>query len=167
MRSFLSLLIGLACASALAAPSAEMSEPVGGWRFNGLLDGRENPVVAYPTPPIDRGVQRNRTMIQGQLKAIGAQRGPHTLAVNGNPLNLYTDDQGRFARPYAFGSGPNHVQWPSAGGLEGGRGGKVSLQGGGSMRRPLGLFPARVRREGMLAPPESCASAQARRVCPV
>ncbi len=53
-------------------------------------------------------------MIQGQLKAIGHQRGPHTLAVNGNPLNLYTDDDGRFARPYAFGAGSNSVEVRSA-----------------------------------------------------
>ncbi|MDF9401843.1 hypothetical protein EYW48_21530, partial [Vibrio sp. 1180_3] len=111
MRSFLWLLIGLACAPALlAAPSAELSEPSGGWRYHGLLDRSENPQVAYPTPPIDRGIQRNRTMMQGQLKAIGNQRGPHTLAVNGNPLNLYTDDDGRFARPYAFGAGSNSVE---------------------------------------------------------
>ena len=79
MRSILLLLVGWLCASGLlAAPSAEVSEPVGGWRYNGLLDRTENPQVAYPTPPIDRGVQRNRTMIEGQLKAIGTQRGPHT-----------------------------------------------------------------------------------------
>lgn len=115
MRSILLLLVGWLCASGLlAAPSAEVSEPVGGWRYNGLLDRTENPQVAYPTPPIDRGVQRNRTMIEGQLKAIGTQRGPHTLAVNGNPLNLYTDDQGRFARPYAFGAGSNSVEVRSA-----------------------------------------------------
>ena len=115
MRSLLLLLIGLACAPALwAAPTAELSEPVGGWRYHGLLDRTENPQVAYPTPPIDRGIQRNRTMIQGQLKAIGHQRPPHSLAVNGNPLNLYTDDQGRFARPYAFGAGSNSVEVISA-----------------------------------------------------
>ena len=77
MRSFILLVIGMACASALlAAPSAELSEPVGGWRYHGLLDRTENPQVAYPTPPIDRGIQRNRTMIQGQLKAIGHMRPP-------------------------------------------------------------------------------------------
>jgi len=115
MRCFLSLLMMLVGAQmAWAEPTAELSEPVGGWRYNGLLDRSENPQVAYPTPPIDRGVQRNRTMIQGQLKAIGTQRGPHTLAVNGNPLNLYTDDEGRFARPYAFGAGSNSVEVRSA-----------------------------------------------------
>jgi hypothetical protein len=96
MHSFLLLLIGLVCASAVAAPSAELSDPVGDWRYNVLLDCTENPQGVYPTPPIDRGVQRNRTMIEGQIKAIGTQRAPHTLAGNGNPLNLYTDDQGRF-----------------------------------------------------------------------
>jgi len=108
---FLSLLIVLLGAPlAWAQPSAEMSEPVGGWRYNGLLDRTENPQVAYPTPPIDRGVQRNRTMIEGRLKAMGTARQPHSLAVNGNPLNLYTDDEGRFARPYAFGAGSNSVE---------------------------------------------------------
>ena len=111
MRSLLLLLMGLVCA---IAAKAELSEPVGGWRYNGLLDRSEYPQVAYPTPPIDRGVQRNRTMIEGRLEAIGTQRGPHTLAVNGNPLNLYTDDQGRFARPYAFGAGSNSVEVRSA-----------------------------------------------------
>ena len=80
MRSFLRVLMGWAfAAAAWAGPTAELSEPVGGWRYNGLLDRSENPRVAYPTPPIDRGVQRNRTMIEGQLKAIGPRRGPHTL----------------------------------------------------------------------------------------
>ena len=117
MRSFLLLLIAwLGATAASAEPTAGLSEPVGGWRYNGLLDRSEYPQVAYPTPPIDRGVQRNRTMIEGQLKAIGTERGPHTLAVNGNPLNLYTDDQGRFARPYAFGAGSNSVEVRSADG---------------------------------------------------
>lgn len=98
----------------MAEPSAQLSEPVGGWRYNGLLDRSENPQVAYPTPPIDRGIQRNRTMIAGAIKAAGTQRGPHTLAVNGNPLNLYTDEEGRFVRPYAFGAGSNSVEVRSA-----------------------------------------------------
>ena len=63
MRSFLLVLMALVFATAAwAEPTAELSEPVGGWRFNGLLDRSEYPQVAYPTPPIDRGVQRNRTM---------------------------------------------------------------------------------------------------------
>src|SRR5690349_11661707 len=115
MRSFLLLLIGLAIAPViLAALNAELSEPVGGWRFNSLLERSVNPQVAFPTPQIARGEHRNRTIIEGRLKALGTQRGPHTLAVNGNPLNLYTDEQGRFARPYAFGAGSNSVEIRSA-----------------------------------------------------
>ncbi|WAH59462.1 DUF2135 domain-containing protein [Pseudomonas silvicola] len=96
--------------SALADTTATLDSPVGGWRYFGLLDRTENPRVAYPTPPIDRGIQRNRSMIEGQIKATSAVRQPHTLAVNGNALSLYTDEQGRFARPYAFGAGSNSVE---------------------------------------------------------
>lgn len=110
MPRFLSLLVLLWVATACAEPTAGLSEPLGGWRYNGLLDRSDYPQVAYPTPPIDRGVQRNRTMIEGQIKAAGPQRGANTLAVNGNPLPLYTDEQGRFGRPYAFGAGSNSVE---------------------------------------------------------
>jgi len=65
--------------------------------------------VAYPTPPIDRGAQRGRTLIEGRLAAQGERRPRHTLAVNGNPMPLLTDAEGRFARPYAFGAGSNSV----------------------------------------------------------
>lgn len=112
----LSVFVLLRLSSAEAEPSAQLSEPVGGWRYNGLLDRSENPQVAYPTPPINRGMQRNRTMIEGAIKAAGTQRGPHTLAVNGNPLNLYTDEAGRFVRPYAFGAGSNSVEVRSSAG---------------------------------------------------
>ncbi|SEM95798.1 Uncharacterized conserved protein YfaP, DUF2135 family [Pseudomonas sp. ok272] len=117
MPRLLSLLALFWVASATAQPTAELSEPVGGWRYNGLLDRSGYPQVAYPTPPIDRGIQRNRTMIEGQIKAAGTQRGGHVLAVNGNPLPLYTDEQGRFRRPYAFGAGSNSVEVRSADGL--------------------------------------------------
>lgn len=93
-----------------AEPSATLEEPTGGWRYSGLLDRSENPAVAYPTPPIDRGAQRNRTLIEGRLANIGHVRPPHRLVVNGNPLPLYTDDAGRFVRPYAFGAGSNSVE---------------------------------------------------------
>lgn len=93
-----------------AEPSATLEEPSAGWRYAGLLDRSENPAVAYPTPPIDRGAQRNRTLIEGRLANVGHVRPPHRLVVNGNPLPLYTDDQGRFVRPYSFGSGSNSVE---------------------------------------------------------
>ncbi len=66
--------------------------------------------VAYPTPPIDRGAQKNRTLIAGHLRAAGTNRKPAALVVNGNPMVLYAGDEGRFERHYAFGGGSNSVE---------------------------------------------------------
>ncbi|WP_437881691.1 YfaP family protein [Pseudomonas sp. LRF_L74] len=111
MRRLLSF-VGLAMMVpvALAEPSAELEGPTGGWRFSGLIDRDDQPRVAYPTPPIDRGAQRGRSMIEGTLKNLKGARQPHRLVVNGNPLPLYTDDDGRFVRPYNFGAGSNSVE---------------------------------------------------------
>lgn len=94
--------------------SAELSGPTGGWRYHGLLGTPDEVRVAYPTPPIDRGGQRGRSLIEGRLRGIDATRRAQTLAVNGNPLPLYADAEGRFARPYAFGAGSNSVAVMSA-----------------------------------------------------
>ena len=93
-----------------AEPSVSLQSPTGGWRYHGLNDGENDARVAYPTPPIDRGAQRGRSLIEGTLQNIGHLRAPHRLVVNGNPLPLYTDEQGSFARPYAFGAGSNSVE---------------------------------------------------------
>ncbi|MFP6861932.1 YfaP family protein [Pseudomonas sp.] len=111
MRSLLSLLcLALPASMALAEPTASLEGPTAGWRYSGLLDRAENARVAYPTPPIDRGAQRNRSMIEGKLTGTQGLRQPHKLAVNGNPLPLYTDVEGRFARPYNFAAGSNSVE---------------------------------------------------------
>ncbi|UQY37262.1 DUF2135 domain-containing protein [Pseudomonas fulva] len=91
-------------------PSVSLQAPSGGWRYYGLNDGDSDARVAYPTPPIDRGAQRGRSLIEGTLQNIGGVRAPHRLVVNGNPLPLYTDEQGSFARPYAVGAGSNSVE---------------------------------------------------------
>ncbi len=104
---FLSLAASATCAT--EPPAVDLNGPTGGWRYHGMAAWSNEERVAYPTPPIDRGGQRGRTLIEGRLLAMAGQRQPHTLAVNGNPLPLYTDDEGRFVRPYAFGSGSNSV----------------------------------------------------------
>ena len=99
------------CASvAWADPSASLEGPTAGWRHDGLLERSADARVAYPTPPIDRGGQRGRSLIAGKLEGTQGLRQPHTLAVNGNPLPLYTDAEGRFVRPYNFGAGSNSVE---------------------------------------------------------
>jgi len=115
--------------------SATLDDPAGGWHYFGLLDRTENPRVAYPTPPIDRGEEHYRSMIEGQIKATSAKRQAHTLSVNGSGMNLYTDDQGRFARPFAFGAGSNSIEVRSDGkSLK-----RVQFYEANAQRTPVGL----------------------------
>jgi len=98
------------------APNVELTTPANGWRHHGMAGWSNEARVAYPTPPIDRGGQRGRSLIEGRLLGFKSKRQPHTLSVNGNPLPLYTDDEGRFVRPYAFGAGSNSVSVVSSDG---------------------------------------------------
>jgi len=96
----------------VAAPvSAQvvLDAPRAGWNASGTLDDGAQVRVAYPPSPIDRGAQKYRTLIEGRLAQFDNER-PHRLAVNGNPMPLYTGTDGRFARPYAFGVGSNSVE---------------------------------------------------------
>ncbi len=113
------LALSLPLFAAPAAPAAgnpdnALDTPRGGWNYSGLVDHAGDARVAYPTPPIDRGTQRNRTLIEGHIRAAG-KRIPN-LVVNGNPMVLNLGDDGRFARHYAFGSGSNGVEIKSADG---------------------------------------------------
>ena len=112
------LLISLLMASGLAVASdRDIQHPAGGWTHSGLLDTDAQIGYAYPNNLIDRGGQRGRTLIEGQLKSFDKrQRHPPTLVVNGNAMPLYSDEHGRFARPYAFGPGSNTLSLRSANG---------------------------------------------------
>lgn len=94
--------------------------PVSGWVHSGL-EAHNAPVeVAYPNNLIDRGGQRGRTLIQGKLNKLkttrkGSGPSPARLVVNGNAMPLATDQEGRFARPYAFGPGSNSIEIRSDG----------------------------------------------------
>ena len=121
-------------AFALQPDSKPIEEPSGGWIYSGLDEAKaEATTAAYPFNLIDRGAQRGRTMIRGHLaeamRAIpgnqddqsgqgtkGGRRPPPTLAVNGNPILLYSDVNGVFARPYAFGPGSNSIELLDANG---------------------------------------------------
>lgn len=109
----------LACAgAAVAQPAVELQSPRGGWNASGLVDRSEESAVAYPYNLIDRGSQKYRTLIRGRLQELAAQgaregrpaKAPYTLVVNGNPMPLYTGEDGAFARPYAFGPGSNSIE---------------------------------------------------------
>lgn len=100
------------CLMLLALPPAmatEITSPSGGWNRTGLVDKTGEAAVAYPYSPIDRGAQTKRSLIKGHIAAAGKQR-PHQLIVNGNPMPLMTDGDGRYARPYLFGAGSNSIE---------------------------------------------------------
>lgn len=104
--------------SAAAQAGAPIEFPYSGWNFGDLTDKSREEAVAYPYNLIDRGSQHERTLIRGQLNERLRQeksgeippRKPPTIVVNGNPMPLYSDQEGRFARPYAFGPGSNNIE---------------------------------------------------------
>lgn len=116
-RRFLPCL-GLLAAVAVAADSGvRLDGPRGGWRNAALIEDREADIqAAYPKPPVDRGGQRNRTLIEGRLQRAGNDRRPGRFIVNGIDMPLYTDEQGRFVKPWAFGPGSNSVEVVAPGG---------------------------------------------------
>ncbi len=107
------LLLGYSLSAASADPAVTMDNPRGGWNYSGLTDHSADTRVAYPTPPINRGAQKNRTLIQGHIRAVGKTRTP-TLVVNGNSMVLNAGDNGRYERHYAFGGGSNSVEIKTA-----------------------------------------------------
>lgn len=110
-QSVVTLALCSALSTGLAnATDIDIETPTGGWNFGGNTDRSTEKAVAYPPSPIDRGAQKNRTLIRGHLKQSAQQREPHKLIVNGNAMPLYTGPDGRFARPYAFGIGSNSLE---------------------------------------------------------
>jgi uncharacterized protein YfaP (DUF2135 family) len=101
-------LLALIALPASAQQDRSMTAPIGGWNRAGATDGFDQPTLNYPYSLIFRGAQRGRRMIEGELKQVGKER--HTLVVNGNPTPLTTDENGRYARAYAFGAGSNSVE---------------------------------------------------------
>jgi uncharacterized protein YfaP (DUF2135 family) len=101
--------LSLAFLASPAVAQVDLEGPRGGWNVAGLVDDQEKVAVAYPPNLIDRGAQKNRTLIRGSVKSPDNDH-PHTLVVNGNVMPLYTGDDGRFARPYTFGAGSNSIE---------------------------------------------------------
>lgn len=132
MASVVALALALIPRPGLAG-EVQLDSPRGGWSVAGVLGDDEAPAQAYPYNLIDRGAQKHRTLIKGRLTALqrahsqaaGGQppapsgsagtsapprRQAYQLVVNGNPMPLYTGEDGRFVRPYAFGQGSNSIE---------------------------------------------------------
>lgn len=87
----------------------ELETPNAGWTYSGMNKDVHPNKYAYPYSPIARGEEQGRTMIRGKLAQVGRQRHAQ-IVINGNPMPLYTDQEGRFTRPYAFGRGSNNLE---------------------------------------------------------
>jgi uncharacterized protein YfaP (DUF2135 family) len=109
MKTLLALL-ALGASVAVQAGDITLQRPSGGWVYSGISEDSSQVGYAYPNNLIERGGQRNRTLIEGHLKQAASKRRPPTLVVNGNAVPLYTGDDGRFARPYALGPGSNSIE---------------------------------------------------------
>lgn len=115
---FVLLLISLIVGHAVADSTILLDGPRGGWRNGAAAEDKESAIVAaYPKAPVDRGGQKNRTLIEGRLHQAGKSRQPGRLIVNGIDMPLYTAEQGRFVKPWAFGPGSNSVEVVGAGGV--------------------------------------------------
>ena len=85
----------LLAALALAEPVADLEGPIGGWRNSKLTNELEQYTAAYPKPPVDRGAQKYRTLIAGRIRAVGKQRRPPVLVVNGDQDTTCPPSAGR------------------------------------------------------------------------
>lgn len=99
--------------SATSSADGDLLTPRGGWNragsFGQNADKSADTRSSYPNPPIDRGSQKHRALIEGHIRAGNSKRLP-TLVANGNAMVLTTDGEGKFARHYAFGAGSNSVE---------------------------------------------------------
>jgi uncharacterized protein YfaP (DUF2135 family) len=86
-----------------------------------VVNGRRRrcrPATTAATPAVSVNLQadQDRTaQIRGKVAAAG-KAGPATLVVNGSAMPLEMGEDGRFARPYGFGSGSNSVEVRAGGG---------------------------------------------------
>lgn len=97
---------------AQAEQTITLQQPAGGWRAGQTTaDGYLQP-VSYPANSVSAAPdQGQESLIRGQIhdRPKGA-KGPYTLVVNGIAMPQRIDEDGSFARPYAFASGSNSVE---------------------------------------------------------
>ena len=110
-RSLLLLTLLLAANAHAQQAGVQLDSPRGGWRNSAFTEEKDQEyAAAYPQPPVDRGRQKNRSLILGKLRAAENNREPGRYVVNGIDMPLYTDEQGSFVKPWAFGPGSNSVE---------------------------------------------------------
>lgn len=114
--------------SAQAQSSVKIDAPIGGGRHSDAVQKDFQQEVHYPAASVNalgRSAEATiRGHIEGQPKspsrngASGTEaRQPATIVVNGVPMPLRVEADGRFSRPWAFGSGSQNVEVIAANGV--------------------------------------------------
>ncbi|MDR3212319.1 MAG: DUF2135 domain-containing protein [Azoarcus sp.] len=95
--------------AALSAPAwAELEAPIAGWRL-GNPNAPYTQTVNYPavSASIDADTPES-SQIRGRIR--NRDKDIATLVVNGNAMPMRINEDGAFARPYAFGAGSNSIE---------------------------------------------------------
>lgn len=130
---------GAAPAAGAELPQVELAAPFGGWKVRGLNEDTTHQEAAWPANLIDRGRVRGRSSVRGNIQRREGTRPPaDTIVLNGAAMPLFSDANGDFTRPYAFGGGSNGVE------IRDGSTGKTIKQVQFFDASP-GLAPARLR----------------------
>lgn len=107
-------LLAGACAQAQSTPKIELDGPRAGWRLHTPESASFMQEVNYPANSVNAGSTPIGNLIRGRV--LGASKGPARLIVNGVAMPQRIEDDGSFARPYAFPSGSNSIEVRSSDG---------------------------------------------------
>lgn len=106
--------IALACSLASLACSAgeiTLEAPVGGWRHAAGEEQAFMQNVSYPAVRVNvRNARAYASLIRGHIANAPKKSPPLTLVVNGVAMPQKVNENGDFARPYAFPAGSNSVE---------------------------------------------------------
>lgn len=99
------------------AATPVVDSPQGGWRNSRGERNVFSQVINYPASSVNvpEGTP-DSSMIRGRIRDHQKDGKPATLIVNGVAMPIRVEDDGRFARPFAFGRGSNGVEVRSADG---------------------------------------------------
>ena len=104
----------LSAALLLTAPAlaqVSIDAPRGGWRNSVDAQEQYTQPVNYPASSVSMQPGQSETaQIRGRIANAGKGEKPATLIVNGIAMPQKVNEDGSYARPYAFGRGSNSVE---------------------------------------------------------
>ncbi len=113
--SIISLCAMLAGQAGSSMAQVEVELPRGGWRNSAGEASGFLQEVHYPAVAVNARGHQTSALIRGHI-ATNKKDQPAKLVVNGSGMPLLTEEDGKFERPYSFGSGSNNVEVRSSDG---------------------------------------------------